>query len=68
MAPNGERSYLAALSRLEHRPADVVPQALVVEYELADRLWEVVTLPPVLESPCAVGPPSGAAARAALIA
>jgi len=26
MAPEGERWYLAALSRLEHRPTDVVPQ------------------------------------------
>src|SRR5437660_9831188 len=27
-----------ALSAVEHRPADVVPQPLVVEYELANRL------------------------------
>src|SRR2546430_14004476 len=39
---------------VEHRPADVVPQPLVVEYELADRLRELVALPPALESPCAL--------------
>src|SRR6266705_1987997 len=39
---------------VEHRPADVVPQLLVVEYELADRLRELVTLPPARESPCAL--------------
>src|SRR5579859_6228928 len=38
----------------EHRPAEVVPQPLVVEYELANRLWELVALPPALESPCAL--------------
>src|SRR6266571_528297 len=41
-----------ALSAVEHRPADVVPQPLVVEYELADRLRQLVTLPLALESPC----------------
>src|SRR5256712_3315341 len=39
---------------VEHRPADVVPQPLVVEYELANRLRELVALPPALESPCAL--------------
>jgi len=39
---------------VEDRPADVVPQPLVVEYELADRLRELVALPPALESPCAL--------------
>src|SRR5258708_11989045 len=43
-----------ALSAVEHRPADVVPQLLVVEYELANRLRELVALPPALESPCAL--------------
>jgi len=38
----------------EHRPAEVVPQPLVVEYELANRLWELVALPPALETPCAL--------------
>jgi hypothetical protein len=41
-------------SAVKHRPADVIPQPLVVKYELANRLWEPVTLPPALESPCAV--------------
>src|SRR5438046_6045887 len=40
-----------SLSAVEHRPADVVPQPLVVEYELANRLRELVALPPALESP-----------------
>ena len=43
-----------ARSAVEHRPADVVPQPLVVEYELANRLRELVALPPALESPCAL--------------
>src|SRR2546422_7922226 len=43
-----------AFSAVEHRPADVVPQPLVVEYELANRLRELVALPPALESPCAL--------------
>src|SRR3954468_14577215 len=43
-----------ARSAVEHRPADVVPQPLVVKYELANGLRELVTLPPALESPCAV--------------
>src|SRR5437870_8518932 len=41
-----------AFSAVEHRPADVVPQPLVVEYELANRLRELVALPVALESPC----------------
>src|SRR5712671_6112987 len=40
-----------ALSAVEHRPADVVPQPLIVEHELANRLRELVALPPALESP-----------------
>src|SRR5216110_2638944 len=43
-----------ALLAQEHRPADVVPQPLVVEYELPDRLRELVALPPALEPPCAL--------------
>src|SRR4051794_29064577 len=43
-----------SLSAVEHRPADVVAQPLVVEYELANRLRELVALPPALESPCAL--------------
>jgi len=40
-----------ARSAVEHRPADVVPQPLVVVYERANRLRELVALPPALESP-----------------
>src|SRR6202158_4672390 len=40
------------LSADEHRPADVVPYPLVVEDELANRLREMIALPPALEFPC----------------
>ncbi len=40
-----------ARSAVKHRPADVVPQPLVVKYELANRVRELVTLPLALESP-----------------
>src|SRR5439155_3508704 len=43
-----------ALLAVKHGPADVVPQPLVVEYELADGIRELVALPPALESPCAL--------------
>src|SRR5215831_17643922 len=43
-----------ARSAVKHRPADIVPQPLVVKYELANRLGELVTLPPALESACAL--------------
>src|SRR5712691_9149599 len=42
----------SARSAVKHRPADAVPQPLVVKYELANRLRELVALPPALESPC----------------
>jgi hypothetical protein len=42
---------LGARSAVKHRPADVVPQPLVIKYELANRLRELVTLPLALESP-----------------
>src|SRR5215468_3997015 len=41
-------------SAVEHRPADVVPQPLVVKHELANRLRELVTLPPALQPPGAL--------------
>src|SRR5262252_6073654 len=41
-------------SAVKHRPADVVPQPLVIKYELADRLRELVTLPPALQPPGAL--------------
>src|SRR5678816_4192195 len=40
------------LAPVEHRPADVVAQPLIVEYELANRLREPVMLPPAFDSPC----------------
>src|SRR5260370_18242072 len=43
-----------SLLAVEHRPPDVVPQPLVVDYALRDRLREPVALPPALESPCAL--------------
>jgi hypothetical protein len=60
----GDRAALAAISfvwtvlapdarsAVKHRPADVVAQSLVVKYELANPLRELVTLPLALESPC----------------
>src|SRR3954451_11287267 len=51
-APNS--SVPPRVSAVEHRPADVVAQPLVVEYELAYRLRELVTLPPAFASRCAV--------------
>jgi hypothetical protein len=45
-----------ARSAVKHRPADVVPQPLVVKYELANRLRELVTLPLALKSPCGLAP------------
>jgi hypothetical protein len=44
-----------ARSAVKHRPADVIPQPLVVKHELANRFRELVTLPPALESSCAIG-------------
>src|SRR5579875_3250445 len=44
-----------AVSAVEHRPADVVAQPLVVEDKLANRLRELVALPLALASPCALG-------------
>ncbi len=41
-------------SAVKHRPADVVPQPLVVKYEFANRLRKLVTLPPALASPCSL--------------
>jgi hypothetical protein len=44
-------------SGVKYRPADIVPQPLVVKHELANRLRELVTLPPALESPGALALP-----------
>jgi hypothetical protein len=50
----GLYAVLAPDARLavKHRPADVVPQPLVVKYKFANRLRKLVTLPPALASPC----------------
>ena len=45
-------SGLRALPAVEHRPTDVIPQALVVKYELANRPREMFALPLALELPC----------------
>jgi hypothetical protein len=37
-------------SAVKHRPADVVPQALIVKYEFTNIGWELVTLPLALAS------------------
>src|SRR5258707_2238576 len=50
----GVGSQPNAHSAVKHRPADVVPQPLVIEHELANRLRELVTLPSALESPCGI--------------
>jgi hypothetical protein len=47
------RAAAGQRSAVKDRPADVVPQPLVVKYEIANRLRELVTLPPALKSPCA---------------
>jgi hypothetical protein len=46
---------LLRAQRAKNRPADVVAEPLVVEYELANRLGKLVTLPPARKSPCPVG-------------
>jgi hypothetical protein len=45
----------ATSSALEHRPADLVAQPLVVQDELADRIGELLALPTALEPSRAVG-------------
>lgn len=44
-----------ASSAVEDRPADVVPQSLVVEYKFPNRLWELLALPPALKPACCLG-------------
>jgi hypothetical protein len=41
-----------ARSAVKHRPADVVPQPLVIEHQLANRLRELGALPLALGSAC----------------
>jgi hypothetical protein len=50
--PVGQGSRQDARSALKHRPADVVPQPLVIKHELANSLRQLITLPLALESPC----------------
>lgn len=50
----GQRRRSDVLSAAEHPPADIIPQLLVVEYKLTNRLWELVALPSALASPCAL--------------
>jgi hypothetical protein len=52
MGSSAELAPAGVPSAGKHRPAEVVPQPLVVKYELANRLRELVTLPPALESRC----------------
>jgi hypothetical protein len=42
-------------SAVEDRPADIVPQPLVVKHKIANRLWELVPLPPALKPACFPG-------------
>lgn len=51
MVPVLRQDAGGSASAVEHRPADVVAQSLVVEDELANRLRELVALPLALESP-----------------
>jgi hypothetical protein len=46
------RELLVWRSAVKHRPADVVPQPLVIEHQLANRLRELGALPRALESAC----------------
>src|SRR5207247_2601206 len=54
MSAGWARSPALARSALKHRPADIVPQPLVVEHEIANRVRELVTLPSALQSPCGI--------------
>jgi hypothetical protein len=42
---SNEEGYEEQESAVEHRPTDGVPQPLVIEYKIANRLWEMFTLP-----------------------
>src|SRR3954454_7790865 len=52
--PVGQSSRQDAHSALKYRPADVVPQPLVIKHELANSLRQLITLPLALESPCSL--------------
>jgi hypothetical protein len=53
----GTRATALPDSAVKHRPADVVPQSLIVKYKLANHLRELVTLPLALKSPRGFAPP-----------
>ena len=42
-------------SAIEHRPANVVSQALIVQNQFADRVWQLFTLPSALDPPEVLG-------------
>src|SRR5436189_231339 len=44
----------SGLSAVEHRPADVVAQPLIIQDQLADRVRELVALPAALAPPGAL--------------
>ena len=52
--PVGQGSRQDARSALKHRPADVVPQPLVIKHERANSPRQLITLPLALESPCSL--------------
>ena len=67
-APLPWRDKPSRPSAVEHRPADVVSQPLIVKDEFANRIRELFALPLALEPAGALSSHPGAAARAALIA
>src|SRR2546423_10272324 len=50
----GSADMHSGLSAVEHRPADVVSQPLIIQDQLADRIRELVALPSALDSPGAL--------------
>src|SRR5881227_3355702 len=50
----GSADMHAGLSAVEHRPADVVAQPLIIQDQLADRVRELVALPSALAPPGAL--------------
>jgi hypothetical protein len=50
--PVGQGSRQDAGSALKHRPADLVPQPLVIKHERTNSLRQLIALPLALESPC----------------
>ena len=50
----GSADMHSGLSAVEHRPADVVSQPLIIQDQLADRVRELFALPSALEPPGAL--------------